>query len=50
MDKLEEVKADIRRGRLDLSDLDWLVSEIERLSIVEQAYQALLSATAGLRK
>ena len=31
-------------------DVEYLISEIERLRTVEQAYQALLSATAGQKK
>lgn len=29
MDKLAEVKADIRRGRLRIADINWLVTEVE---------------------
>jgi hypothetical protein len=29
VDKLAEVKADIKRGRLRLADINWLVTEVE---------------------
>lgn len=29
MDKLDEIKADIRAGRIRLQHLDWLVKEVE---------------------
>lgn len=55
MDRFEEIKnRTYSTGRGDifqlLDDLDWMEKEIERLRTVEQAYQALLSATAGKHK
>ncbi|MCM3241305.1 hypothetical protein M3598_00985 [Cytobacillus oceanisediminis] len=29
MDKLSEIKADIKRGRLRLSSINWLITELE---------------------
>lgn len=42
--KLEKIKADMNNGRLSLDNLSWLVQEVERLSEVEQAYEALKKA------
>lgn len=37
-------------SQMAVRDIEYLISEVERLRTVEQAYQALLSVTAGLRK
>lgn len=56
MDKLKDIESNFNPKEwfegwhLNTDDIEWMIAEIERLRIVEQAYQALLSATAGQQK
>lgn len=50
-DQLTEIKLNIKRGRLRLWDIEWLVKtveqqevELEQLRMVDQAYQAMKKA------
>lgn len=40
-DKLEQIKKDFSRGRTTVEHIEWMIKEIERLRIVEEAYRGL---------
>ncbi|WP_409297717.1 hypothetical protein V1498_06715 [Peribacillus sp. SCS-26] len=43
-ERLQEIKQKWGAGKMEIDDINYLISEVERLTIVEQAYQAMKKA------